>query len=99
MQQYESISRLSAAMLAAAQDGHWEDLIEAQQYCAEIVDALRALPESALDTAQQRRKFEIIRKILAEDAKVRDLTQPRMAELDHLLRGYQAQRNIGQAYR
>jgi flagellar protein FliT len=99
MQHYESIGRMSASMLEAARSGDWDSLAEVQQNCAEAVDALRQLPEPQLDAGQRQRKTEIIRKVLAEDAQVRDLTQPRMAELDLLLRGIQAQRNLGQAYR
>lgn len=99
MQHYESIGALSAAMLAAARNGDWDDLVAVQQHCACRVDALRALPEPVLDTPQRQRKLEIIRKVLAEDAQVRDLTQPRLAELDQLLRGMTTRHNLGQAYR
>jgi flagellar protein FliT len=99
LQHYESISRLSEEMLAAARSGDWDNLAEAQRNCASAVDALRALPQPELDAAQVQRKTQIIRKVLAEDAEVRALTQPRLAELDVLLRGIQVQRNLGQAYR
>ncbi|MEI6300721.1 MAG: flagellar protein FliT [Betaproteobacteria bacterium] len=99
MRHYESISVLSAAMLAAARNGDWDDLVAVQQHCADSVDALRTLPEPVLDSSQRQRKLEIIRKILAEDAQVRNLTQPRLAELDRLLRGMKTQHKLGQAYR
>jgi len=99
MRHYESIGRLSGAMLEAARSGDWDNLADVQRACAETVDVLRSLPESPLDTGQHQRKSTIIRKVLAEDAEVRDLAQPRIAELDLLLRGIQAQRNLGQAYR
>jgi flagellar protein FliT len=99
MRLYESIGELTAQMLAAARNGDWDDLADVQNRCTEAVDALRTLPAPELDAGQRLRKTAIIRKVLAEDAEVRSLTQPRMAELDLLLRGIQAKRNLGQAYR
>lgn len=99
MHHYETISQLSSSMLAAARERDWDKLIAVQQHCADSVDRLRTLPEPVLDALQRQRKTEIIRKVLAEDAQVRNLAQPWLAELDHLLRGFQAQRNLGQAYR
>lgn len=99
MQHYETIGELSARMLASARGSDWDGLAEAQQRCASAVDSLRQSGSAELSGAQQRRKHQIILKVLAEDAEVRSLAQPWMAELDSLLHGYKMKRDVGQAYR
>jgi flagellar protein FliT len=99
MQCYESIAELSAQMLDAARERQWDELVLMQQQCAQTVDRLRKSPEPQYDASQLRRKFDILRKVLAEDAEVRALTEPWLAELDNILRGLRARRNLGQAYR
>ena len=71
----------------------------AQQHCAATVDMLRRTNDTDLDATQLQRKQEIIHRVLAEDAEVRSLAEPWMAELDRLLRGFRLQRDVGRAYR
>lgn len=83
---YERIARLTAAMLEAARSSQWEALLELETKCkaafAELVNAepvLTATPEAA------RRKAELIRQVLADDAEIRNLVDPWMAELGQWL--------------
>jgi flagellar protein FliT len=97
---YESISQVLKSMLHAAQNGEWERLLEAEQSCSRLVARLRAIGDhhEPLDAAGQRRKSEIIRQVLAADAQIRDLAQPRLCELETLLRGSRASRQLKHAY-
>ena len=99
MHHYETIGELSAAMLAAARNSDWDGLAEAQQRCASAVDWLRVSGSPALNAQQRQRKHEIILRVLAEDAEVRSLAEPWMAELDQLLHGFKMNRDIGRTYR
>lgn len=99
MQRYEAIADASAAMAGAARAGNWEALVAAQQHCATLVQQARLLPALNLNSQQRRAWYNIIRKVLEEDAEVRRFTECRMAELDRELRGFRANRDLDKAYR
>ncbi|MFO1413513.1 MAG: flagellar protein FliT [Burkholderiales bacterium] len=85
---YESIAHVSELMLASAQEGDWEGVMEAERCAASLIARLRAVPaaNAALDEAGARRKREIIRKVLAEDALIRDLSHPWLRKADAYLK-------------
>jgi flagellar protein FliT len=97
---YESIGQVLQSMLQAAQNGEWDRLVEAEQSCSRLVARLRAIGDrhEPLDATGQRRKSEIIRQVLAADAQIRDLAQPRLRELESLMRGSRTSRHLRRAY-
>jgi flagellar protein FliT len=97
---YEAIAAASAAMLAAAREGRWDDLVAAERQCAERIARLRALPvRMDLDAPERRRRFDVIHAVLEHDAEIRRLTQPWMATLEAFLAGGAAVRKVSEAYR
>ncbi|MGH8600373.1 MAG: flagellar protein FliT [Burkholderiales bacterium] len=97
---YESVEEVLQSMLHAAQNSEWDRLVEAEQYCSRLVACLRAIGDrhEPLDATGQRRKSEIIRRVLATDAQIRDLAQPRLRELEILMRGSRTSRQLKRAY-
>jgi len=96
---YESVSSLSGDMLAAAQAGEWDQLVELETRCASQVQVLRAGEAAATLNAERRaRKVAMIRKILADDREIRDLTSPWMARLGAMLQSTGAERRLANAY-
>jgi flagellar protein FliT len=86
-------------MLVAARQADWERLIERERECCRQVQTLAAAQvETRLDPPFQRRKIEIIHKVLAGDAEIRDLTEPRMARLQQLVSGTRQERRLISAY-
>ncbi len=97
---YEAVASASADMLAAAQRQDWDALVSAERRCAGIISLIKAGGgEARLDAASQRRKAEIIRRVLAEDAEIRRLIDPRMRELERLLTGAATRQRVNNAYR
>lgn len=85
---YEAIAAVSGQMLLAAQDSHWNALIDLQEEYRLLVDALKSFETAVrLTTAERARKYELIRQILADDAAIRDLANPCMARLSALFYG------------
>ncbi|MGF6722651.1 flagellar protein FliT [Paraburkholderia sp. GAS41] len=85
---YEAIAAISARMLLAARRALWHDLVPLQEEYRHLVDALKdAETGVALDELERARKFDLIRRILADDAAIRDLASPRMAYLSALFAG------------
>lgn len=91
---YESIGHVTRLMLRAAQDQDWEMLSDAQSCCAQLISRLQAASgsEVVLPPEEARRKYEILRKVLADDAQIRLLTQPGLRQLESILSGGAAQR-------
>lgn len=97
---YESVAAASADMLEAARCRDWDGLAEAELRCAAAIAMLKASDADArLDDGKRPRKAAIIRRVLAEDAEIRRLLDPRMRELEHLLGAARTQRRVDGAYR
>jgi flagellar protein FliT len=82
---YEAIAALSAEMLDAARNANWSELKALQGEYRELIDGLREVDTgSELDDSARARKLDLVRRILAADAAIRDLTTPSLARLSAL---------------
>ncbi len=99
---YESVADITGHMLAAARNRDWEALGALESDCASQVRRLENAEIGALLTdltdAQRLRKRTLIEKILADDRKIRDLTEPWMAQLSSLLNQVKIERQLSMAY-
>ncbi|TFH10109.1 MAG: flagellar protein FliT [Nitrosomonadales bacterium] len=83
---YESILAITGQMLKAAQSADWENLIALEQECRGLTRKLMINnANKMLDGETRQRKQKIIQQILADDAEIRILTQPWMAQLQNIL--------------
>ena len=99
MQCYEQIASLTTSMLQLARAGDWDALATQELAFRVCVDRLRALePTQALDAAQVEKKYQLLRKIIADDAEIRDLVTPELARLGELLGSMRRQRNLNRTY-
>ncbi|MDR5737198.1 MULTISPECIES: flagellar protein FliT [unclassified Caballeronia] len=82
---YEAIAALSAQMLVAAREGDWSELKAMQGVYRELIDQLQETDAgSELDESARARKLDLVKKILADDAAIRDLSSPSLARLSAL---------------
>ncbi len=98
---YEHILAVTGQMLEAARVEDWEGLAHREQECRQLVQTLleaRAEAQGALEPQLRQRRVEIIRKLLADDAEIRNLTEPRMRRLQHLLSSASSERRLHTAY-
>lgn len=95
---YEEIGRASRRMRDAARASDWDALIAAESECAALIERVRAAPERELAPHAQKRRAEIIRDILADDAEIRDRVSPWLADLEALLAGVSRGRLAQQRY-
>ena len=83
---YEAILTITGRMLKAAQSADWERLITLEHECRGLTKELMISDENkVLSSDLRQRKQEIIQQILADDAEIRTLTQPWMAQLQNIL--------------
>jgi flagellar protein FliT len=96
---YESVADLTGQMLAAAGSNDWDLLIMLEKQCSDEVNVLRANEAGlALAGPARQRKVELIKKVLADDRQIRDLTMPWMAQLSKLIKNNGTQRRLANAY-
>lgn len=96
---YEAILAITGQMLEAARNDDWDRLVALEKDCKKLVDELIAGSGSQpLSSQFQRRKAEIIRKVLADDAEIRNITEPWMAQLQHILGSAGQEKRLRQAY-
>ena len=98
---YENILAITAQMLEAARAADWDLLVNREQECRQLVESLMNLRNEnniVLEPQIHKRKVEIIRKVLADDAEIRNLTEPWMQRLQHLLTSVGQERKLRAAY-
>ncbi len=95
---YEAIAAISARMLAAARRASWSELTGLQDEYRALIDGLRHTGQVSLDDAGRARKYDLIRRILADDAAIRDLESPSMARLSARLAAGRSTRLLKELY-
>ena len=85
---YEAIEQASADMLNAARAGDWNLVVKLEGACvlliSQLKQAARALP---LGQQEARVKSRIMQRILVNDAEIRHLAEPWLAEIDQMMAG------------
>ncbi len=96
---YENISHVTRRMLAAARDAEWDTLIGLEKECSTHFARLLADEDNPpRDAAHQRRKAALIRDVLDDDARIRLLAEPWLAQLSALLDNAGRQRQLQHTY-
>lgn len=96
---YENVAVITGNMLEAARSGDWELLERLEHDCSSQVQCLRENETPAeLPIEIRDKKIRIIKKILADDKEIRDITEPWMAQLSELMRNSSTNRKLSQAY-
>ncbi len=96
---YEQLAPLTEHMLELARAGNWDSLATAEAQFRTCVARLKTIePEDALDQSQLDHKYQLLTRILADDAEIRGLISPQLAKLSVLLNSLQQQQNLHQAY-
>lgn len=97
---YEAIADVSDQMLRAARGADWSALSALQEVYLQLVDGLKdAGVGVALDEAELGRKLDLIRRILADDAAIRDLASPEIARLSALFETRRSTKVLTDLYR
>ncbi len=96
---YESLSALTGQMREAAVQGEWDKLVSIEQQCSQQVAAMSPVDSSAkLDESARQRKIQLIRKILADDAEIRNHTEVWMEQLQRIMQSNRQEQRLQQAY-
>ena len=85
---YKAIEDSSAKMLEAARMRDWDGVVRYEGACAVLIEQLRfKAQEQELLPEHRREKTRIMQRILRNDAQIRILAEPWLAQFDHVLEG------------
>jgi flagellar protein FliT len=96
---YELLSALTGQMREAAAHGEWDQLIGIEHQRSELVATMKPIDAGVeLDKAARQRKIQLINKILADDAEIRNLTQLWMSQLQLSMQSNRQEQRLLHAY-
>lgn len=99
IENYESLSALTNQMRSAAEQGEWDALVELEQQCSRKIAEMKPIDATiALDERSRQLKIQLIKKILANDAEIRNRTQAWMGQLQHILQSNRQEQRLQRAY-
>ena len=99
LSEYAVVAELTGQMRAAAEAGDWDALAALEERCSAHVDLLKRSEAAVqLDPTGRQAKIDCIRRILADDRRIRDLTMPWMAQLSAMINNNGTQRRLANAY-
>lgn len=88
IQHYEAIAAASRRMLEAARAGDWDAVGQEEDHCRRLISTLKRSQPGLPVTGQARReRLVLLRTMLADDAEIRDLSEPWLRQLEALLAG------------
>ena len=85
LQHYEFVADTSGRMLEAARRNDWDAVVAEERRCRELIGRLQAAGDTPLSEAGRLQKQQVIRKVLADDAEIRNLAQPWLQHLERVL--------------
>jgi len=95
---YQQLSSITGQMRLAAMQGEWDQLVELEQQCSHYVEQMKQQDLAPIDESIRKQKVALIKKILADDAAIRDQTLPWMAQLQRNIQGARSEQKVKQAY-
>jgi flagellar protein FliT len=96
---YENVARITDRMLNAARKADWDLLAALETDCSSTVEALKSNEFSTeLAPDIRSKKIQIIKRILADDKEIREITEPWMLQLANLMKNSESSRKLSVAY-
>ncbi len=88
VERYRRMADASGRMLSAARVDDWDEVCKVEKECAELVSELARMGDLApVDPTLRSQKLELMKRVLADDAEIRLLSQPWLRKLDTMMRG------------
>jgi len=101
MKLYAAIANQSQIMLDSAKAGDWDELCAAEEQCSRLISELQAIKQAQQTELNEKEKSQHIgylKKILADDAAIRNITEPRLKQLEEFLRAANNSQKLSNSY-
>lgn len=101
MNLYAAISDQSQSMLHAAKQGDWDGLCKAEESCSRLILELQTVKQAReieLNEEERGKHIAYLKTILADDAAIRNITEPRLQQLEEFLRAASNTHRLSNSY-
>ncbi len=95
---WQALHAQSIAMLNLAHSGQWDALIEQEMHYVQLVESISRNPITSCPPAQVEQARFLLKKILENEQKLKEMLKTRMDELRNLLVQTGKQQSISTAY-
>lgn len=96
LQQYELIAQITNRMVNQARTNQWSEVLELSHSYIQAVEHLKRINQ--LSDSERLARRSLLTRILEDDAEIRQLVQPELKRLGHLLGDIKRQKTVVQAY-
>jgi flagellar protein FliT len=77
LERCEQVAKISAWMLAAANEENWQKVDQLKEHADGVIDEVRTLSATVtLTTEERKQKLASMQRILINDGKIREVSQP-----------------------
>jgi len=98
IEDYQSLSTITGQMRDAAAVGEWDRLIALELECRQKVEALKPRDIIPSNPDERAQKLVLLKKILADDADIRNRTVTWMEQLQRIMQSARSEQRLQQAY-
>jgi flagellar protein FliT len=98
IEKYESLALITGKMRDAAAQGEWDLLAELEKQSSAKVAEMMKADLAPADESTRLRKVALIKKILADDAVIRNQTEQWMAQLQRIMSSARSEDKLQKAY-
>ena len=98
LEDYQRLSGITGQMREAAAGGEWDRLIALEKECSRKVEEIKphdCVPSNPDERAQ---KVALLKKILADDADIRNRTESWMEQLQRIMQSARSEQRLQQTY-
>lgn len=95
---YERLSGITGQMRNAAEQGEWDRLISLEQECKRKVEEIKPRDAVPSNPTERQQKIDLLKKILADDAEIRNRTEGWMEQLQRIMQSSRSEQRLQQAY-
>jgi flagellar protein FliT len=98
IEDYEQISGITSQMREAAAGCEWDRLISLEKECCRKVEAIKPHDCVPTNPAERAQKLALLKKILADDADIRNRTESWMEQMQRIMQSTRSEQRLQQTY-
>jgi flagellar protein FliT len=98
LEDYERLSGITGQMRDAAAGGEWDRLISLEQECKRKFEEIKPRDIIPSSSDERARKLALLKKILADDAAIRNRTESWMEQLQRIMQTNRSEQRLQQTY-
>jgi flagellar protein FliT len=98
LEDYQRLSGITGQMRDAATSGEWDRLIALEKECKRKVEEIKPHDVVPANPDERAQKIALLKKILADDADIRNRTESWMEQLQRLMQSNRSAQRLQQTY-